>query len=191
MIYVNENLKDFSLLNEAKVWVQPGGTSKTAALAMGEAYLEQIRNFVARGGMYVGFCAGAFLATEYVGTTSTKGLGILPGKTVFLYAGQEGKDHPYVLDVEWEGSPRKIYFNGGPYMDLNGVDDPNMKVIATYSTEANKIAAVTTKYGLGKVIAIGPHPEHLGILKLIHFKFDRDGIDRFLVTRLILENLNP
>lgn len=189
VLYVDEKLTDFTVFDQATVWLQPGGVSKTAALAMGEPYLQKIRDFVANGGGYVGFCAGAFLSTEMIGATSTKGLGIVPGKTRVLFSGKE--DKPKLLSMTWFGQEKRItYFNGGPYINLEGVNDPNLKVISTYDNMENNIAGITTRFGKGKVAITGAHPEHLGILKLIHFRFDPDGIDRDLATRMVEWTVN-
>lgn len=47
--------------------VFPGGNAWDQRQALGEPGVAAVRDFVARGGTYLGVCAGAFLATEKVG----------------------------------------------------------------------------------------------------------------------------
>ena len=185
VIYVTDRLRDFSILKEAKVWIQPGGTSKTALLAMGEAYLERLRDFVAQGGGYVGFCAGAFLATAENGSTGLAGLGIVPGRTIPIFEDFSREDHPYLLNLVWGGHPRVIYFNGGPYFDLSSVNDPSLKILATYADFDHKVAALQVNFGKGKVAVSGAHPEELNAVKLSRFFKDPDGNDRGLAVEMI------
>jgi glutamine amidotransferase-like uncharacterized protein len=182
-----ESIPDLeTLLSTAKVWIQPGGFSGKAIQHMKEPYLAAIRNFVYQGGGYVGFCAGAFLSTEMNGTTTLHGLGIVPGKTAPIFADHSPQDHAYLLNITFADElHRHIYFNGGPYFDLSGVSDPNLKVTATYDDFDGKVAGVYTLYGKGKISVLGAHPEELGIMKLIHFKLDPDGNDRFIAVRMI------
>ena len=185
VVLVDEGLSDFSVLATAKVWIQPGGTSKIAIEAMGQKYLNEIRQFVARGGGYVGFCAGAFLSTQHNGTTDAEGLGIVPGRTLPLFEDSSRADHPYLLNLTWGDRTRSIYFNGGAYFDLTGVNDPNLKVLATYDDYDHKIAAISTRFGLGRVAVTGAHPEEINAVKLARFMHDRDGSDRFLAVEMI------
>ena len=182
---VNEKLQDFSVLARASVWIQPGGTSKIAIEAMGPAFLEQLRQFVAQGGGYVGFCAGAFLSTKHNGTTESEGLGIVPGRTLPLFEYFSPEDHPYLLNLTWGDRARSVYFNGGAYFDLTGVNDPNLQVLATYDDYDHKIAAIFTRFGLGHVAVTGAHPEEINAVKLARFMRDRDGSDRFLAVEMI------
>lgn len=85
-VVVYPNTFDSSILKDAAVWIQPGGTAVTASKAMGKNMMSAIRTFVKNGGGYVGFCAGAFLATSSIGTSWYSGLGISPGKTILYKA---------------------------------------------------------------------------------------------------------
>jgi glutamine amidotransferase-like uncharacterized protein len=177
--FVNQHLKDFSILNQAKIWIQPGGHSEDASVAMGPTYLQKIRDFISNGGGYVGFCAGAFLTTEMVGTTTQPGLGIVPGKTVLW----SQINNAFTTPINFYGNTRYIYYHGGPSFDISGVTDPNLKVIAVY--DDGKVAGVSTMYGKGKVATVGAHPEESAIAKLIHFVKDPDGSDRFLAVEMM------
>ena len=59
--------------------IVPGGWARGKALRLGEAGLEAIRGFVARGGSYLGFCGGAGLAlTSPGGPRQGESLGLCP-----------------------------------------------------------------------------------------------------------------
>ena len=172
--YILPGLKDYSVFQNAKLWVQPGGKSTTAAASMGPALLNRIREFVADGGGYVGFCAGAFLSTGKIGTSGADGYGIIPGETELLI--KTGSDHK-MLKVWTPNGPRWVFYAGGPFLkvtddQLAAVDG---HVIARYSD--NSVAGVEVRYGKGKVAVVGFHPEANWLWKLAHFKIDPDGKD--------------
>lgn len=59
--------------------IVPGGWARGKALRLGEAGLKAIRDFVARGGSYLGFCGGAGLAlTSPGGPRQGESLGLCP-----------------------------------------------------------------------------------------------------------------
>lgn len=51
----------------ASVWIQPGGRAIDQARAMAPELKAHVREFVEAGGGYVGFCAGAFMASRQFG----------------------------------------------------------------------------------------------------------------------------
>jgi glutamine amidotransferase-like uncharacterized protein len=178
--FVNEKWKDFSVLRRASLWVQPGGKSTTAARAMGSEYLGRIRDFVRNGGGYVGFCAGAFLASSKIGTTEMDGLGIIPGKTQ-LWDQEDGPGH--LIQVSWNHRIRSVYYHGGPFLDFSGVNDSSVQVYSRYENGQN--AGAILNYGQGRVAVSGAHPEASRIWKALHFQRDEDGSDQFLVAKLM------
>lgn len=173
--YVNENTRDFSMFKEAKLWVQPGGVSVTAARAMGPAMQEAVREFVAAGGGYVGFCAGAFISTGKIGTTSWDGYGIVPGGTELLM--QDGNDHAMLKVKTTTRGTRWMYYAGGPFLKITDEElaANQGEVIAWYPD--GSIAGYRGHYGLGKVAVVGFHPEASFIWKLAKGKIDKDGSD--------------
>jgi glutamine amidotransferase-like uncharacterized protein len=170
--YVKPDLKDFSVFENAKLWVQPGGVSVTAADAMGSALINRIREFVADGGGYVGFCAGAFLSTAQIGTSGVNGLGITPGESE-LYA-ENGPEHQ-MLQVSTPTGVRWFYYAGGPDFTISDseLQAADGQVIGRYMN--GKIAAVEAHYGKGKVAVSGFHPEVNWFWEILHLKIDPDG----------------
>ena len=154
MIVTIENY-DKSLLEKAKVWVQPGGKSSIASNAMGAQMRADIKNFIAAGGGYVGFCAGAFLTTPKVGTSRTPGLGIVPGKTKLF---QKPKGFPSVEAMITDTGIRYHYWEGGPFLSFSSEALEKIKVTSRYQT-TNQINSIETNFGKGRIAISGTHPE--------------------------------
>ncbi len=144
----------------AGVWVQPGGVSNTAYHSMSQTMIQGLISFVKNGGGYVGFCAGAFMATAQIGSTNAPGLGIFPGSTIpYTPPASFAHDHSLafeIANVTWNGVQRYIFFQGGPYISNN---DASVEVVARYNDGANTVAAARAPYGSGRVFISGPHPE--------------------------------
>jgi len=185
---VGPGFTDFSLFKKAKLWVQPGGKSTTAAAAMGPVMMDQIREFVRNGGGYVGFCAGMFISTPEIGTSKKIGYGIIPGETELLIKGENDRA---MIPIDTIDHGRvTMYYAGGPYMrvseaDLKAVDG---EVIARYPD--GKIAGIRARYGKGKVAVIGTHPEAGFIWKLSRGYFDIKG-ERFFVKDMVRYATSP
>jgi glutamine amidotransferase-like uncharacterized protein len=77
-----------ALFANAKVWIQPGGIANESFYTMNERVADELIEFVKHGGGYVGFCAGAFMATNPIGGTRDYGLGVFPGRTA-VFKGSE------------------------------------------------------------------------------------------------------
>lgn len=155
------------------VVVFPGGSGSKQAAAIGERGRDQVRQFVERGGGYIGICAGAYLCTSGFDW----GLKILDGKTVspkwqrgaatlkmkLTPAGRDILgDHPAPLDVRYQNGPVIARAN------LDGV--PDYGVLAYFRTEIAKNdapagvmvdspAIAAGSYGQGRVLFVSPHPE--------------------------------
>lgn len=155
MIVTPENF-DASLFENAKVWVQPGGKSATASQYIGKAGRKVIKEFIAQGGGYVGFCAGAFMTTAMVGRTDTPGLGIIPGQTK---PWRKNRGNPSTEKIILpDGSTKYHYWEGGPYFIISAKSQKNLTITSRYNTN-KAINGVEAKYGLGRVAVTGTHPE--------------------------------
>lgn len=154
MLVTPENF-DPSLFEKAKVWVQPGGKSGAASNAMGAAKRAVIKKFIADGGGYVGFCAGAFLTTAKVGESRVAGLGIIPGRTRIF---RRAKGYPSVEKMITPNGIKHHYWEGGPWFSLSSAQLKNITVKSRYNT-TNAINAVETTYGKGRISVSGTHPE--------------------------------
>lgn len=171
------------LLSTASVWVQPGGVSNQAYYSMTPSLRKALFEFVKTGGGYVGFCAGAFMATGRIGGTRDAGLGIFPGWTNIYYTWNENSSVTYSLEkVKWGNQDRKVFFEGGPY--IYGVPSgQNVEIMATYQYGA--IAAARTEFGQGRVYITGLHPEAPVIWTEEDGVKDPDGSDQDLAAEMV------
>jgi glutamine amidotransferase-like uncharacterized protein len=147
---VSEGLK----LANVKLYAQPGGGSSVSkAYRQLQHDANDIQNFVKNGGRYLGICMGGYLAG------ATPGFNLLPGDTNQFIASpgatvKNTKDT--IVQVNWRGKSRSMYFQDGPYFILNS-GATGVTVLATYTN--GEIAAMVGHYGQGKVGGSGPHPE--------------------------------
>lgn len=170
-----------ALFENARVWVQPGGKSRIVAQNMNPRLKAELVSFVRTGGGYVGFCAGAFLSTPIIGSTGVEGLGLLPGKTWPYDPAPARPGLSFsMLKLDWQGSHRYVYFEGGPYLfDL----DPSVEVTSRYADGA--IAAARASVGLGRIYVSGPHPEAPLWWAQVDRVADPDGSDQVLAVEMI------
>ncbi len=158
------------------VLIHPGGSGSKQGKALGEKGRRAVRDFVSRGGGYVGFCAGAYLATNDYDWS----LDLIDAKVVDRRHWARGKG-----DVEVELSPAGrsllgtdsekvvIYYAQGPLLGRPEWDDPetpDYESLGIYRTEMAKngapqgVMARTTaiaraEFGKGRVFCFSPHPE--------------------------------
>jgi len=167
-----------ALFKDAAVWIQPGGKSRTAMDVITSRLKSAIDSFVRSGGGYVGFCAGAFSATRYVGTSWGRGFGFMPGKTILYKAVSEQAE---IIPIQWEGKTRHIYWEGGPY--LTRLPDGKAEVVARYPT--GQVAAAKSLYGKGRVYVTGLHPEAPADWREYYHLQDPDGLDQDLAVQML------
>lgn len=143
-------------LDKYRILIIPGGITIRLAQKLGGSNLSHIRDFLRKGGGYIGICAGAYLATESVEVSGKpEGLDLIPiilkrrkgigSREIFLV------EHPVTKGIS---SPLTIRYQNGPDIIMK---EENVDVIATYE---NDIAAiVTSSYGEGIVVLFSSHPE--------------------------------
>lgn len=140
-------------LAAAAVYAQPGGGSLRAGYRRMRRHARDIGGFVRRGGCYLGFCLGGYLAG------ATPGFNLLPGDTD-QYIGSRGAavrtERDTVVEVCWRERTRKVYFQDGPHFELEP-NAPDVTVLARYGN--GLIAALVAGHGAGQVGVVGPHPE--------------------------------
>lgn len=136
-----------------------------AAWEEAEPYAPAVRDFVAGGGNYLGFCIGAFLAG------SSPGYDLLPqGDEIVSEVDQcdaeVDDERDTTIKVDWTFSTgskrgttekkRWIYFQDGTAFRL--ARNSPAKVLGRYSSNGD-VAATLSPFGKGWVANIGPHPE--------------------------------
>jgi len=159
------------LFKDAIVWIQPGGDAVQLAHSIPAFKKQMIKDFIAGGGTYLGFCAGAFFADHKVDDENTiDGLGILPGVTKD-FTTQKGA---MVLPLIWYGKLRYLYFEEGAAI-FPQTDNSAVNILATYLDGVP--ATVSFPFGMGKVALSGVHPEAPNDWKSVEKLFDPDGSD--------------
>lgn len=179
----------------AKILKTEPWTSKTAALVFpGGAdlpYVEEcepviydIKRFIERGGLYIGFCAGGYFGTsrvefaqgdplyEVVGDRKLKffpGIARGPAFKGFKYNSEVGARAAKIKSAN--GINFETYFNGGPlFVDAAKYD--TVKVLAEFTEPTsvsgfdtfegeNSAAVILATVGKGRALLTGPHPEFI------------------------------
>ncbi len=166
------------------VVVFPGGGGGTMARALAAEGCQAVRDFVNRGGGYVGICGGAFLATAGYDWS----LGLVNAKTLtgtITVPGQGEKSMAArgagVVEMELTSSGREVFgkrsgllevrFSSGPVLSpAEVVNLPSYAPLAIYRSETwlhdeqrgtmiGTPAIVAAPFGQGRVILFSPHPE--------------------------------
>ncbi len=129
-----EDIKE-GKLDRYKMLFVPGGWASNKSRALEEAGLEAVRDFVTKGGSYLGFCGGAGLATKTKG-----GIGLLNVKRrptkerVPSFSGKielNLKSHPIWDGLELRTQNSELFFHAWWPSQLI-VEDNDVEVLATY-----------------------------------------------------------
>jgi glutamine amidotransferase-like uncharacterized protein len=160
------------VLDNFDVVVFTGGAASTQAKTLGDQGRANVKQFVEKGGGYMGICAGAYLACNGFDWA----VGVLDAKTVSP-KWQRGAG---MVQVELTPEGQKllgqttknftIKYENGPIITHNKGALPEFKTLAVFRTEkaengspvgvmVNSPAIVTSTCGKGRVVVISPHPE--------------------------------
>lgn len=162
------------ILNSFDVVVLAGGRGSKQAKSLEPSGADSIRQFVKRGGGYLGICAGAYLATvEYPWS-----LGILNAVVIDREHWNRGEGF---VDINLSAAGQKFFgvedetinvqYGQGPLLSpADSADLPQYKELASYASEIAKngapegimmgtTAIAQSEYGSGRVVAVSPHPE--------------------------------
>jgi len=162
------------VLHDFDVVVQPGGSGSKQAKTLELNGVDSIRQFIRKGGGYLGICAGAYLATaEY-----SWSLHILNSKVIDRAHWNRGKGE-VIMTMNKKGmdffgiteSEINLNYAQGPLMSPADVDSlPKYQELSTFKTEiamngapigimVGKTAFAHAEFGKGRVFAMSPHPE--------------------------------
>ncbi len=174
--------------------VIPGGSASEESASLGAEAREEIRRFVKEGGIYLGVCAGAYLASRQ----REHDLGLLP-LTTLDSAHWYRVDDGTMVDVELTAAGmelfgitkrniRLIYENGPVFAPPIERPDPSFSPLGFFRSEVvadggkpgvmiGAPAIILSKYGRGSVLVLSPHPEETPGLKqvevhAIHWLYD-------------------
>lgn len=164
------------ILKELDVLVHPGGSGSKQGKSLGKEGREAVREFVRRGGGYLGICAGAYLATnDYDWSLALIDAKVLDRRhwnrgngEVVIQLSEAGKE----LFEEKSDEVAILYFQG-PLLarrEWDNEDVPDYESLAIYKTEiAEKgapkgvmrgtTAIARAEFGKGRVFCFSPHPE--------------------------------
>ena len=178
-------------LDNYDVLIWPGGHYPAYWGEVGLDGKAEIQEFVSRGGGYLGICAGAYYAADYMVWMDDAAypppdykvegdelnLDLFPGVAygpIFEIADRDttywamveinivDQTHPITEPMP---NPMTMFYYGGPY--LEPYDDANVSILGRYDITGTP-AIVACSYGEGRVFLIGPHGE-------IEEGSDRDG----------------
>jgi len=145
-IFTRHTLED-TFFDDVDIVAFPGGMGDSDTYKyLLKINADPIKNYMARGGRYLGICMGAYWAGSAY-------LNILKGVDAVQYITQPNTDtrrpHAKSLNVTWNNRPESMYFYDGCAFVGNGRYD----TIATYAN-GDPMAIMQGRLGL-----IGCHPE--------------------------------
>ncbi|TIB34360.1 hypothetical protein E3P86_02819 [Wallemia ichthyophaga] len=167
--------------------VIPGGRDLPYLHSLRGTLIARLKRYIFNGGRYLGVCAGAYFACKRVefavGDESLAivgdrplnlidALAVGPALPNFQYNSERGA---HLAEVEVEASTHKhthtrtqahdkllLYLNGGCAFDIGSTStqdtDTDTSILATYSHNGS-VAALQRRYGNGRVVVTGVHPE--------------------------------
>lgn len=151
----------------------PGGRDVFYHSSLDGKGTDKIRQFVERGGNYLGICAGAYFASktiefekggilEVCGSRSLKffpgiAKGSAFGPNKYSYENTKGVE---AVKISWEGKECSAYFNGGCLFEING-EYPEVKTLSRYlELPGHPPAILEVEIGKGKALLSGVHIEY-------------------------------
>ncbi|EPY53984.1 biotin-protein ligase [Schizosaccharomyces cryophilus OY26] len=160
--------------------VIPGGRDLGYCSSFNDIIYRKIKEYVRRGGSYLGLCAGGYFASANVdfrmpdkdlNVIGSRKLQFFPGTCAgptfpgFAYDSEEGaRAAPLILEQMKGSNPTttttRIYYNGGGSF-VNAESYPKVRVVARY-TEVEKERSAAIIYipiGSGHVVLTSVHPE--------------------------------
>lgn len=170
-------IRNENVLDRLDMVIMPGGYYDREFRAMGKDGVAKLKDFILRGGGYMGTCAGAWLLMQGNSKDSPQ-LGIIPyksqpgpyrwGSIVSMRFNERAKELMGLKAVK-----RRVRYHGGPLM-IPGtpVTNANFEVLGTFVGDLNPGTEKATKsmsgtgcvvagtYGKGRVLVFANHPEY-------------------------------
>jgi biotin--protein ligase len=153
-----------------------GGFDLGYMQSIGEEGCVRIREFVSNGGKYLGICAGAYFASDYVqfdlnGPLEVKGSRLLkfftgravgPVNSNFEYNSDKTAE---AIGVSFGLKTYRFYMNGGCFFEQTGPLQAGLEVLGKYVVDGSdelvngKAAVLKCSYGEGVCLLSGAHIE--------------------------------
>jgi len=144
-------------------FVVPGGWAPNYNESLGTEGINAIRDYVRSGGVYIGYCAGAYFASGKVtweGTSYVYPLGLMQGTASGPLSTIAKWPDKKMTRVRTEKGLISMLYGGGP--QLFPAAGESVKVLATWEDYWDTPAAITFTCGKGRVFITGAHPEVSG-----------------------------
>lgn len=159
-------------LDEVDVVLFTGGSGSAQGKALGELGREKVREFVKRGGGYVGVCAGSYLAMQ--GEEEFHKLRILAGRNLTgdFWKRGSGALPVAIDDPNASAKALRLHYANGPVFAAEPVEGlPRYHVLATFAGEMwsdphgthegempGTPAILATRFGKGRILLFSPNP---------------------------------
>ena len=154
-------------LDTCNALIVPGGSATQQWNEMSKEHMAAVREFVRRGGGYIGFCAGAFLGgasflklVEVEHVAKLVKAGDLKGQVRCAEAAADAGAVVAEVSMNYHNGP--VYdwkLPRGVCVVATAVDVSN-DLSKVRSKMRNKPMIVESTFGAGHVVLCGPHPEH-------------------------------
>lgn len=166
-----QDILDKNWENKTTMIVFPGGADLPYDQDLGEFGCDKIRNFVKTGGVYLGICAGAYFAGNFLDFARGTNLEISGVRKLALFQGTTLGPvlKPYSYDDDSGACAAKLnckngeiyaYYNGGcTFIPDTENSMSNVDVVATYADKEHLPAIITCRVGDGLAILSGVHFE--------------------------------
>ena len=163
----------------AAAFLMPGGADLPYCKKLNGLGNKQIKEYVESGGIYIGFCAGAYYGARYCDFhrgDHERGYEVLGERELSFFSGSAvgptlapytygSENGARIADIEWVHdvslcNRSSVYFNGGCHFpDIQHYD--NITVLARYNNKNAKgfPAIIECRVKKGKAILSGVHPE--------------------------------
>lgn len=159
-------------LDDVDVVLFTGGSGSAQGKALGELGREKVREFVKKGGGYVGVCAGSYLAMQ--GEEEFHKLRILAGRNLTgdFWKRGSGALPVAIDDPNASATELRLHYANGPVFAAEPVEGlPRYRVLATFAGEMwsdthgthegempGTPAILATRFGKGRILLFSPNP---------------------------------
>ncbi|MBR4170292.1 MAG: hypothetical protein IKR48_01420 [Kiritimatiellae bacterium] len=175
-MYLDSEMIRQGALDNIDLLFMPGGSSSLEYKMLQDSGAERLKEFVRKGGAYIGSCAGCYLVME--GAKGKKRCGIVPFRDqVGPYRGGSILTTRFTKRAEElmgvRAGDHSVRYHGGPKMvAASPIPDANFEVFATFVGDINTLqfdpcnpmtgtaSVVGGNYGEGHVLVFADHPEY-------------------------------
>ena len=158
-------------MDDAALFIMPGGSDLPYVRKLNGIGNTRIKEYVRKGGSFLGVCAGAYYAAAYVEFDKSGGqevlgdreLAFFPGKAIgpvlakYYPKSNRGALASRLLLALTHLQESTVYYNGGGYFEAAD-EYPEITVLGEYENHCPAIVHIP--YGKGQVVLSGAHIEY-------------------------------